>query len=169
MDAAGNLLIRELSSADRPAIEFAFRHLGERSRYQRFFTAKPALTDRELDRLMGVDHWHHEALIAWSPIPRAPIAVARYVRGAESFDAAEAAIAVVDEWQHRGVGRALLHELSTRAVTAGVRRFTATLLWENRAALALVRELGRCTVRPGHAGVIEVVVELGIAARQQAA
>src|SRR5271155_1689525 len=119
------VLIRELASFDRAAIAFAFGRLGEQSRYQRFLAVKPRLSERELDRLTAVDHWHHEALIAWSPPPpRAPIAVARYVRQAD-FDAAELAIAVSDDWQRRGVGRALLLGLRERAMRAGVRRFTA--------------------------------------------
>jgi hypothetical protein len=69
---AGGLLIRELTAADRAALVFAFGRLGDRSRYQRLLGTKTRLSARELDHLTGVDHWHHEALIAWSPTPRSP-------------------------------------------------------------------------------------------------
>ncbi len=157
--AAGGLLIRELTPADRAALAFAFGRLGARSRHQRFLGIKTTLSAGELNRLTSIDHWHHEALIAWSPPPRSPVGVARYMR-CEEFDRAELALAVVDAWQRRGVGRALLAALAARARRAGVRRFTATLLRDNRGALALARELGRCTVVSDCADVATLMVEL---------
>ena len=82
----GPITIRELEPSDRRALAFTFGRLGERSRYQRYLTPKPSLSARELSRLVSVDHWHHEALIAYSPPPRAPIGIARYVR-LDEFDA----------------------------------------------------------------------------------
>ena len=153
----GPATIRELTAADRAALVFIFRHLSEASRYQRFLCVKRELGARDLDRLIDVDHWHREALIAWSPVPRAPIGVARYVRAAD-FDLAELAITVVDDWQRRGVGEQLLLELRERALRAGVRRFTATLLRSNRGALALVRRLGPTTVTAADHDVVELTV-----------
>ena len=117
-----SITIRELAAFDRRAVAFAFGRLSERSRYQRYFSAKPALTPRELSSLVNIDHWHHEALIAFSPPPRAPIGIARYIR-LDEFDTAELAIEVVDGWQRRGVGIALLVALMERARAAGIRRF----------------------------------------------
>ena len=116
------ITIRPLEPSDRRIVAFTFGHLSERSRFQRFFAPKPALSPRDMSRLLNVDHWHHEALIAFSPPPRAPIGIARYIR-LDEFDAAEVAIAVVDGWQHRGVGIALLAALTERARSAGIRRF----------------------------------------------
>jgi RimJ/RimL family protein N-acetyltransferase len=149
------MLIREVTAADRAALAYVFDHLGEQSRYQRFLSINSELGARELDRLIDVDHWHHEALIACSPIPRAPIGVARYVRG-EEFDLAELAIAVVDDWQRRGVGAQLALALRDRALRAGIRRFTATMLSSNRGALALARRLGPCAVIRADTDVIEL-------------
>src|ERR1700745_3748204 len=95
------ITIRPLTPADRHAVAFTFGHLSARSRYQSYFPPKTARAPRELRLLLDVDHWHHEALIAYSPPPRAPIGIARYVR-LDEFDAAELAIEVVDGWQRRG-------------------------------------------------------------------
>jgi GNAT superfamily N-acetyltransferase len=156
----GPITIRELRPSDRPAVAFAFRHLGERSRYQRFFTAKPTLAPRELDRLLDVDHWHHEALIAYSPSPRAPIGIGRYVRLDDDYEAAEIAIAVVDTWQRHGVGTALLETLRDHAIRAGIRHFTATMLRDNKSARALVAQLGPPTPLSAGGSVIQLRFDL---------
>jgi acetyltransferase len=153
------LWIREVSPADRAALAFSLSHLSERSRHQRYFTAMPALGARELDRLALVDHWHREALIAFSPVPRAPVGVAEYIR-LETFDVAEVAVAVVDRWQHHGVGHALVEALRARAFAAGVRHFAVTLLRDNKGALALAHGLGKCTTVAAQGSVLQLLIDL---------
>jgi len=153
----GEVWIRELEPRDRVVLAYVFRHLGEASRYQRYLSIKRTLHPSELDRLTGVDHWHSDAIVAWSPVPRAPIGIARYVR-TDEFDVAEIAVEVVDDWQRRRVGEALLVALRERAVRAGVRRFTASLLSSNRGALALARRLGPCTITGSNHDVMEIEV-----------
>jgi RimJ/RimL family protein N-acetyltransferase len=148
-------LIRELTPADRNALAFVFDHLGLTSRYQRFMGAKKELTARELDYLTMVDHWHREALIAFRPLPRTPIGIARYER-CEEFDCAEVAIEIIDGWQRRGVGAELLLSLGERAVRRGIRRFTATTLAGNRGALALARQFRLEPIARLPDGVIEL-------------
>jgi RimJ/RimL family protein N-acetyltransferase len=153
------LSIRPITRADRAAVAFSLEHLGARSRHQRYFTAVPRLGPRELDRLTSLDHWHREALIAFAPVPRRPVGVAEYIR-LDEFDVAEVAIAVVDQWQRQGVGQALLEALRARALAAGVRRFEATMLRDNKGARALARHLGTCTTRSAVHSLLVVIVDL---------
>jgi RimJ/RimL family protein N-acetyltransferase len=153
------LLIKEVSRSDRAAVMFSFNHLGERSLHQRFMSPARAAALREVGRMIAADHWHSEALIAFAPAPRTPVGVAEYVR-TDEFDVAEVAIAVVDGWQRRGVGRELLEALRTRALAAGVRRFEATMLRDNKGALALARHFGVCSTRAARQSLVEVVVDL---------
>ena len=153
------ILIRELTRGDRRAVAFSFRRLGDRSRSNRFLGNTRELSARELDRLTEVDHWHHEALIAFSPVPRSPIGVAEYVR-LEAFDEAELAIAVVDAWQRLGIGRELIRTLQQRALATGIRRFVASTRRGNRGALALAHELGSARRAGGYGDVIELRIEL---------
>jgi RimJ/RimL family protein N-acetyltransferase len=150
-----DILIRELTSADQWALRFMFGRLSDDSRYQRFLSAKRELRASELRQLTAVDHWHHEALIAYSPPPRAPIAVAHYYR-AHDFDMAELAVTVVDGWQHRGIGRQLLAALHERALAAGIHRFRATMLATNRGAIALTKRLGPEVEATRHGGILEL-------------
>jgi len=155
------ITIRQLAASDRRAVAFTFGRLSERSRYQRYFTTKPTLAPRELARLVDVDHWHHEALIASSPPPRAPIGIAHYVRREDDFEAAEVAITIVDDWQRHGVGTALLAALTDRAARAGIRRFHMSMLRDNVGARALASQLGRPVAAAGAGSVVEFVFDLG--------
>jgi GNAT superfamily N-acetyltransferase len=155
-----SLVIRELSSSDRAALEFEFGRMGARSRYQRFFAIAPKLSPHDLELLLGVDHWHHEALIAFSAPPRMPIGTARYIR-LQDFEVAEVAVEVVDGWQRRGVATALLEALRERALRAGIRRFTATMLRDNRGAHALTRHLGNPKVTSSAGSIVEIEVRVG--------
>ena len=86
------------------------------------------LSAAQLDYLVDVDHHDHEAIVAVDPISGEALAVARYIRSnenAEVAEVAEVAVTVADDWQGRGLGRALLDRLSYRARREGVRRFTA--------------------------------------------
>jgi RimJ/RimL family protein N-acetyltransferase len=134
--------------------------LSDQSCYQRFLGIRRPLSDGELDRLLTVDHWHHEALIAFSSAPRRPLGTARYVRG-ERFDTAELAIEVIDTWQRHGIGSQLVGALRTRALATGIRRFTASMAPGNAGAVALARRLGPRTVVDASHGAIEIAIDLG--------
>ncbi len=158
-NAPCDLLIRELSPSQRAVLPFVFERLGAGSRRQRFLGAKQRLHANEIDRLIDVDHWHREALVAWTPVPRTPVGVARYSRR-ERFDRAELAITVVDDWQRRGVGRALLLALGARALRAGVRCFELSTLMDNHGAMALARQAGRLRLIALDGGIAEMIVDI---------
>src|SRR5947209_9432429 len=132
--------IRAIEPADRPQLQAAFDRLSAESRYRRFMRPMQQLSSAELDYLSAVDHRDHEALVAISPAGDI-VGVARYVRVDEP-DAAEAAVTVADDWQGRGLGKALLEQLVGRARDEGITRFRAVVLSENRRALGVLEALG---------------------------
>src|SRR5215208_4031474 len=73
---------------------------------------------------------------------------------------AEAAVAVVDAWQRNGLGWVLLERLAARAREVGVTQFSASLLVENRAMLALFARLGRIEVRHDSGSTVALHVAL---------
>jgi GNAT superfamily N-acetyltransferase len=121
----------------------AYANLGEQSRYRRFFTAMPELPDHTLGAAVEVDHENHEALVATPLLSTEIVGECRFVRNPDQDDTADAGVTVVDAWQGRGLGSALLARLSERALEVGVRYFTAEILAENRTMLALLPALGR--------------------------
>ena len=136
--------------------------LSDESRRRRFLGAKPRLTDAELRYLTEIDGETHFALVAVQAdhLDRV-VGVARYVRSATDPVIADAAIVVGDPWQRQGLGRRLAIMMADAARERGIERFSATMLSDNPAALALMGTLTRRLEHGGHAdGVREVVAEL---------
>ena len=134
--------LRPIREEDKDAVQSAFDRMSEDSRYKRFFTLSPQLSDRELAYLTEVDHHDHEALVAYLPGTGESLGVSRFVRSKEDPEEAEVATVVVDDWQSRGIGTLLIDRLSARAREEGIQRFTSELLASNRRAIDLFRRMG---------------------------
>jgi RimJ/RimL family protein N-acetyltransferase len=154
------VLIRPIRPEDGQGLREGFERLSPESRYRRFFTLSPTLSNAQLRYLTEVDHRSHEALLAIDPETRHGLGVARFVRFCDEPSVAEVAVAVADDWQQRGLGTALLHELTARAREEGITRFRASVLAENQAMMGFVKSLGEAHVM-GHAqGLIELLMDL---------
>jgi GNAT superfamily N-acetyltransferase len=152
---------RDLRPTDRAALAAIFERLGPHSRRQRFLGAKPMLTPRELSALAAVDGFHHAGVIAFAR--GAAIGVARFVRS-DDLQVADTAIAVIDQWQGRGVGRSLLAQLGACARRGGVRRFRWTALASNGAVDALTSGLADRRRVGGSHGVVEWTASIALTA-----
>jgi RimJ/RimL family protein N-acetyltransferase len=135
------LELRPVSADDRERVASMFERLSFESRLMRFNTPKPRLTSRELSFLTDVDHFRHVAVAAVDRRDGSIVGTARYVQEAGRPDVADVAIEVVDELQNRGIGTALATAVIEQARENGFRLLTATTLWENRPARALLRRL----------------------------
>ena len=102
----------------------------------------PELPEATLKAAVEVDHVDHEALVATPLLSAEIVGECRFIRLPDQPDTAEVGVTVVDAWQGRGLGSALLARLSERALEAGVEYFTAEVLAENRTMLALLPSLG---------------------------
>ena len=151
--------LRQLTRDDQQRLAASFARLSDESRYRRFFTTKSELSDADLDYLVDVDHRDHEAIVAIDPETNELVGVARYVRLTEDEEIAEVAVTVADDWQRRGLGRALLDRLTYRARQEGVRRFSALVQNDNRASLGLLAAFEN-TRRLSDAGKSELLIEL---------
>jgi len=129
--------LRPIAPEDKPLLRGIFQRLSGESRYRRFSMRLRELSPTMLAYFTEVDHSDREAIIAICPDSGEALGVARYVRLSDHPEAAEVAVAVVDDWQGRGLAHALLTELSDRAQRAGVERFIALVQTDNRNALAL--------------------------------
>jgi RimJ/RimL family protein N-acetyltransferase len=135
--------IRAVRPDDGPGLAEAFEQLSETSRYRRFFSVKPHLSEQSLAYFTNVDHRDHEALVAVAPDSGKLVGVTRFIRDPREPDQAEVAVTVIDSWQRRGLGTALLHDLAQRAAEEGIRQFTADILAENQPMLTLAHRFGQ--------------------------
>jgi RimJ/RimL family protein N-acetyltransferase len=157
--------IRQVRPDDAPALLRAYANLGEQSRYRRFFTVMPELPEATLKAAVEVDHVDHEALVAVPVLSAEIVGECRFIRLPDQPDTAEIGVTVVDAWQGRGLGSALLARLSERAAKAGIDYFTAEVLAENRTMLALLPGLGHVETE-SLGPVVTTRVELAGSSRQ---
>jgi GNAT superfamily N-acetyltransferase len=153
------MLVRQVRPSDRALIRDGFERLGEESRYRRFLAPMPELSDSALHYLTEVDHHDHEALIGLDPESMQAVGIARFVQAGPP-GVAEVAVTVVDDWQGRGVGTALLELLSERAREEGVERFTSLVLGTNTEMIDLLRRLGRVEIIRRDGPTVEYEAEL---------
>jgi RimJ/RimL family protein N-acetyltransferase len=135
------LKIRPIERQDRERLRRLFTRLTPESRYRRYLTPKPALSERELDHLLDIDHVHHEALAAVDESNGSFVAAARYVQLPDQPQIADVAIEVADDLQRQGIGTALAIRTLERARANGITRLTAITLPNNGPARALLRRL----------------------------
>jgi acetyltransferase len=140
----GGALIRiePLRHGDRATVRALFARLSSESRLRRFLSPKSALSEGELTFLADVGRVTHEAMAAVDPRDGSVAGIARYVQHHGRPGVADVAVAVADEMQRRGVGGALMDRLIACAQANGFHLLTATTLWENRSARALLRSMG---------------------------
>jgi len=157
---ADELMIRPISPDDKEGLSRSFDRLSEQSRYRRFLSPHDRLSAAELRYFTEVDHHDHEALVAVDPRIPAGVGLARYVRWKGDPQSAELAVAVVDDWQGKGVGTRLASALAKRAREEGISVFTAIVLADNDPMLSLARELGDVRVLNRDRGTVELAIEL---------
>ncbi len=148
--------VRQGHRSDMELLQRGFEHLGPESRYRRFLSPVPELTEAMARFLTEVDHHDHEAFIALDVETGEGIGVVRYVRIAERRDAAEFAVTVVDDWQRRGLGTLLLEVISARARAEGITTLTALILAYNRATMELLNSFGPVRIVDRDSGTLEI-------------
>jgi GNAT superfamily N-acetyltransferase len=155
--------VRQIRSSDKALLQRSFERLSEESRYRRFLSPTPELSESMLSYLTEVDHHDHVAIVALDEATGEGVGVARYVRSGERPETAEVAVTVIDDWQGRGVGTLLLDVLAARAREEGISSFTALMLASNREMIELLERLGpvRIVHREGGTVAVEAPVRAG--------
>lgn len=156
--------LRHLGPADADELRAGFARLSPESRYRRFFSPMPRLTDAMVRRLVGTDGHDHVALVAETLPARnehpVPLGVARFIRVTGRPSAAEVAVTVIDEMHGRGLGHLLLEAIAVLAREHGVTMIVASVLAENAPMNALIRSMGRVASLRRDQGVLLYEVPL---------
>lgn len=171
LDDGTPLRLRLGTSDDRDALRAGFERLAPESRVARFFTGMPDLSDAVLDRLVDIDESRHVAIVAEDTSRMSDVdedrmglgvGVARYITSVGDATRADLAVAVIDEYHGRGIGRLLLDALIDHATDNGITTWTATVLSDNTKMLGLLASLGALPGSDsGDRSIVELEIPLG--------
>ena len=125
--------------------------------YFRFFSPRPRLSDRDVERFTTVDYRDRMAFVAI--LADSVIGVARYDREPDQ-PRAEVAFFTDDQHHGRGLATILLEYLAAAAREQGITDFTAQTLPQNRKMLGVFKQAGFAVTTRFDEGVIEV--QLGL-------
>ncbi len=155
----GTVHLRPIKPSDAGAITALHHRLSAETIYLRFFSPLPNLSAKMLARFVNVDYVDRMAFVA--ELGDELIGVARYDRLPSLPDRpgeadAEVAFTIDDAHQGRGIGTILLERLAAYAATAGVTRFVAETLPNNRRMLQVFHEAGFADERIFEDGFVRV-------------
>ena len=145
--AGETVTIRPIRITDTTMESDFIRRLSPESKHYRFLGGVRELPPEELASFCDVDGTHSVAFVA--TVMRngreTEIGVSRYAPDSRS-DVREIAVTVADEWQHRGLGSALMRQLIEAARANGVKQLYSIDLADN-AAMSALAELGMSSMR----------------------
>ncbi|MBV9953020.1 MAG: GNAT family N-acetyltransferase [Acidimicrobiia bacterium] len=159
----GTVHVRPIVPDDAALIVDFHARQSPESIYFRYFSPRPTLTERDLERFTNVDYTDRMAFVGI--IAGELVGIARYDRPPGRRDA-EVAFFTDDGHAGRGIATVLLEYLAAAARDAGVTGFTATVLPQNRRMLSVFKQAGFAVTSHFADGVIEV--ELAIEPTEEA-
>jgi GNAT superfamily N-acetyltransferase len=152
--------IRALRPDDRAELVAAVARVSSQSLYRRFFAVRRRFTESEIDFFVNVDFIAHVALVAVVDESGRPVIAggARYV--VVQSGTAEAAFAVVDQYQGQGLGAALMHHLAVIARSAAIKELVAEVLPDNVPMLKVFEKSGFPISKRREPQVVHVSLQL---------
>jgi len=134
--------IRALRPDDQSDMLAAINRTSPQSLQRRFFVPKRGLSEKEVSFFMNVDFTNHVALVAQIEEEGQSVISGggRYI--VVQPGQAELAFVVVDTYQGKGIGTALMRHLLAIARDAGLKELTAEVLRENAAMLRVFSRFG---------------------------
>ncbi len=144
--------IRPIRPEDREVFLEFYDRVSDQSKYYRFFSPMPRLSDRDVERFIHVDNVDRVAFVL--TLQGRIIAVGRYdvIKPGE----AEVAFLVEDQHQGRGIGQLLLEHLAQAGRERGVERFVAEILPDNTRMIQTFRDAGYHVVSEYDEGVLQL-------------
>ena len=152
--------VRPTRATDVGLLQQLFRALPPGDVYTRFFTNLQALPAPMAEHLTNVSYDEEMAFVAvvGDPEDERAVATAQYYVD-PSTNLADVAYMVHPDWQGHGLATALQEVTIGYARRAGVRGFTASVLPQNRAMLAVLERSGTRMRTRVESGVYEIVME----------
>jgi GNAT superfamily N-acetyltransferase len=152
------MLLRASRAGDLERLRAFIARCSPETLYRRFHGTGPQAIERELTRIAAPADNHRSWVVIDGGEVRGTASLARSRSGAT-----EMALLVEDRWFRRGIGRALVGELTAHAELVGVETITAWIQADNERAVRFIR-----AVAPGASirfvGGAELEVQIPVAA-----
>ena len=138
------VFLRPLGPQDRERIRVGLSRMSDRSRYLRFFAGTQALTEEQLRYLTELDQVNHVAWCALDPDEKGlpGLGIVRFRRSDDDPSVAEWAVAIIDAFQRRGLGRLFTALICVLAGKRDVRILRCSILEENQPVVEWLGRLG---------------------------
>jgi RimJ/RimL family protein N-acetyltransferase len=152
--------IRAQRSQDREGMRAAIAGSSSGSLHRRFFAVRRQFSEKETDYFLDIDFVNHVALVVVAGGPSQPTIVGggRYV--VVQPGQAEVAFAIIDAYQGRGIGSALMRHLATLGREAGLHELIAEVLSENVPMLNVFERSGLAMSTERDGTVMHVTLRL---------
>ena len=137
------LALRPARSTDGDVLQAYVRALSQHSRYNRFLGGANELPASELARALAANGRDTLTLLLTSTAGGREMVVGEARVALSCAErAGEFGMSVVDDWQHLGVGSALLQEIERKAAAEGIEWLFGDTLWNNEGMIGLARRRG---------------------------
>jgi acyl-CoA hydrolase/GNAT superfamily N-acetyltransferase len=151
------IFFRPIKISDESLLKDFIYSLSDKSMYRRFISVRKDMPHERLQELVVIDYTQETAIAAviGSEENEEIVGVGRYFIDSSSHTA-EAAFAIRDDYQNRGIGSELLSYLTYLAKRQGLLGFTAEVLAENEPMLHVFEKGGFAMEKRNLAGVLEL-------------
>jgi hypothetical protein len=146
--------LRAAGPSDAPLVGALHAHCSPQTRRSRFLSPTPRLAPGQLSGLLGGDDGTGQAVLALTADGGSAVGLANLDRAA--VGSAHVAVVVVDAWQGRGLGTALLRRVAEMAAEQGVGELTGAARGDDVGITKLFRRAG---LRPS-AEIVDGMVRL---------
>jgi len=150
--------IRAQRPEDREALRAAIQRASPETLHHRFFAVKRAFSEQEAHFFVDIDFVNHVALVAVAKENGRPVIVGgcRYV--VVEPGRAEVGFSVIDEYQKKGLGTALMRHLSAIGREAGLEELVADVLADNAPMLKVFERSGLAMTTKFEGSVVQVAL-----------
>lgn len=147
LDDGTQIIFRPVHPTDEPRMRDILYALSQETLYYRFMSSNLRFGHKQIKDFVYIDHRKDVAIVGTVLEAHGEeiVAVGRYFLD-EKTNRAEVAFVIRDQWQNRGIGRALFNHLMNIAKRNGISGFSAEVLRDNKRMQAIFNNCG-CKVK----------------------